>query len=434
MNMKRFFYFSLIYLLSVVALSCSKVEQGPARIQFAVGGAPGELHFWETIAADFESKTGIGVDILRQPTDTDQRRQGLVVAMNSKSKNPDVFLMDVAWIAQFSASAWLAGLDEFIARDSMELDVFFQPVLNTVDQWNGERIALPVYIDGGLLYYRKDLLERFGYAGAPQTWHDLVNVSLDIQAQMRPERSDFYGFVWQGAQYEGLICNFLEFAASNGGGVAIQAGKVYLESPANVQALRTMRALIHDFKISPPNTFTEMKEEESRLYFQEGNALFERNWPYAWLLHQMEGSAVKDKVGIAVLPHFGNRKSVSTMGGWHIGISGFSDHVSEAWEFLKFIVSKETQKKMVLELGWNPGRQDLYDDPDVLEKLPHLKQLKAVFQKTIPRPFVPYYSQISEVLQKHVNAVLADSLEASEGLRQAESEIQAIVDRYQEVS
>jgi len=261
-----------------------------------------------------------------------------------------------------------------------------------------------------------------------------VNISVDIQTKMRDERADFYGFVWQGAQYEGLICNFMEFAASNGGGIDIIDAEMKLNTPANIEALNTMKTLIHDLKISPPNTFTEMKEEEARLFFQEGNALFQRNWPYAWALHQSDNSPVKDKVGIAVLPHFQKGVSVSTLGGWHIGISQFSDQKTEAWEFLKFILSKETQKKMVLELGWNPGRQDLYEDPEILEKLPHLEKLKEVFQKTLPRPHVPYYSQISEVLQRYINAVLADSIETTQALSQAQKEVQVIINRYQDLA
>jgi len=107
----------------VVGASCSGTEE--KSLQFAVGGAPGELHFWEELAAEFEKDSGIQVDILRQPTDTDQRRQGLVIALNSRSKDPDIFLMDVAWIAQFSASNWLQSLSDDIARDSIILSHFF---------------------------------------------------------------------------------------------------------------------------------------------------------------------------------------------------------------------------------------------------------------------------------------------------------------------
>jgi multiple sugar transport system substrate-binding protein len=189
--------------------------------------------------------------------------------------------------------------------------------------------------------------------------------------------------------------------------------------------------LIHDYKISPPNTFTTMKEEDVRIAFQNGNALFERNWPYAWPLHQNDSSAVKGNVGITALPYFPGGKSVSTMGGWHAGISTFSDNKEQAWKFIQYITSYEVQKALSIQLGWNPGREDVYEDEEVLAKMPHFAKLKDVLTNTVPRPAVPYYTQISIVLQKHINAVLARKTDVADGLEQAETEINQIINRYE---
>jgi len=189
--------------------------------------------------------------------------------------------MDIAWIAQFAASDYLEPLDSYLKENKLELEAFFSRVLNLADKYNGKLIALPVYVDGGPLYYRKDLLKKYGYSKAPTTGEELLNCSLRIQEGERKSNPNFYGFLWQGAQYEGLICNFLEFAGSNQGGIVIADGKILLNSKENRQALQFMYDLIHKHKVSPPNTFTEMKEEEVRIFFQQGNALFERNCPYA---------------------------------------------------------------------------------------------------------------------------------------------------------
>ena len=89
------------------------------------------------------------MEMLRQPTDTDQRRQGIVVALKAKQADPDVFLMDVAWIAQIAASGWLERLDEHIV--GRYLDAFFPRVVELADRYEGHLVALPVYVDGGLL-------------------------------------------------------------------------------------------------------------------------------------------------------------------------------------------------------------------------------------------------------------------------------------------
>ena len=175
-----------------------------------------------------------------------------------------------------------------------------------------------------------------------------------------------------------------------------------------------------------------MKEEEVRLLFQRGQALFERNWPYAWALHQAEDSPVKGRVGLAPLPSFAGGESVSTLGGWHAGLSRHSLDKDRAWELIRFMVSAQTQKKLALHLGWNPGRRDVYSDPEVLAAMPHLSNLREVFDQARPRPVKPYYSRLSEVLKRRLNAALAGQLGPAEALAKAQEEAQAVIERYKE--
>jgi multiple sugar transport system substrate-binding protein len=401
------------------------------RLTFAVGGAPAELEFWEELIGEFSRESGIEVELLRQPTDSDQRRQGLVIPLKAGQADPDVFLMDVVWLPQFSASGWLEPLSDCMEGSGLTEDVFFRRVIETADRYEGELVALPVYVDGGLLYYRRDLLEKYGLPGPPRTWDQLVDYSLKVQAGERPNTPDFSGFVWQGAQYEGLICNFQEVAASGGGGILVRDGETSIDTPPNRMALGFQRDLIHRHRISPLSTYTEMKEEEVRETFQRGNALFERNWPYAWKLHQSEGSPVRGKVGLAPLPHFPSGTSVSTLGGWHVGISRQSDAKEESWKLLQYVVSYRTQKELALRLGWNPGRRDLYEDSEVLAELPHFHRLREVFDHLLPRPVIPYYTQVSGALQRQLNAALAGQVEPEQALAAAEAQVRQIARRYQ---
>lgn len=412
---------SALLLALTVSLSCGPGENS---LVLSVGGTPSELAFWEELVEDFEKENGIPTELLRQPTDTEQRRQGLVLALKAGKPNPDVFLMDVAWMGLFTFSGWLEDLGK-----DVDTSPFFQGVLHLVDIYRGKIVALPVYLDAGLLYYREDLLRRFQHPLPPRRWDELLSVAREIQQRMRNQAPRFYGFVWQGAQYEGLICNFLEFAGSKGGFVVREDG-ILLNCAENRRALKFMQSLIWDQAISPPSTFTEMKEEETRAYFQAGDALFERNWPYAWALHQSPESEVRGKVGVAPMPAPPNGESVSTLGGWHIGVSRFSDRKEEAKKLVAFITSYETQKRLLFRLGWNPGRRDLYSDAEVLEKAPHFNALKTVFQKARPRPIFPYYTQVSEIAQRHINRVLARKAAPAEALSEAEKDISALVMRY----
>ena len=422
---------SILTAVILCAAGCS--DRGGEGITFAVGGTPSEIDCWEELIADFEKETGAAVRLLRQPTDSDRRRQGLVIPLKAAEEDPDVFLMDVAWLGQFAASGWLEPLEPLLGEggDALEIEAFFQRVIDLADRRDGDLVALPLYVDAGLLYYRKDLLDRYGYEGPPETWDELVEAARTVQDDLRKTNPDFHGFLWQGAQYEGLVCAFLEFAASNGGGIAAGAEGLGLDTPANRRALELMRDLIHRYKVSPPSTYTTMKEEEVRLQFQKGNALFERNWPYAWILHQGGDSPVKGRVGIAPLPRFPTGRSAAALGGWHVGVSSCSDDKGQAGELVRFLASFETQKRLALALGWNPGRTDVYRDPEVLKKLPQLAGLRGVFDNAVPRPTVPYYTQLSAVIQRHVNAALAGQASPEEALARAEEEARHVVERYE---
>ena len=428
--MRRLGTAALLAALVIVACAGETEKRGP--ITLMIGGAPAELDYWEEVIGAFTRESGIAVDLMRQPTDTDQRRQSLVVPIRAGEKNPDVFLMDIIWIGQFAASGWLEPLDANIATHGFDLNVFFGRIIEFADRYEGHVVALPVYIDAGLLYYRKDIFEDHVTGRVPETWTELIEYCRVAQRRQRRLQPGFWGFVWQGAQYEGLVCTFLEFALSNGGQLVDRSGNLTLDDPKNIEALAFMRDLIATYKVSPPNTYTEMKEEEVRTFFESGEALFERNWPYAWGLHQADGSPVKGKVGIALLPKFEGGRQVAALGGWHVGMSRSSDRKDDAYALIEYIVSKDVQIGFALNLGWNPARQDAYDAPEIVENLPHLIQLKHVFRNAAPRPNLPYYSLLSRALQAELSKALSGMLTAEEALKNAQAKGLEIVETYEE--
>jgi multiple sugar transport system substrate-binding protein len=410
---------------------CFTCSSSQKQFTIWIGGSPEEINFWETIVNEFEDEYHYNLQLVRQPTYSDQRRQSLVLSLEAEQPNPDIFLMDVIWIDQFVQSGWLESLDNFTDKDHFSLQPFFSKTIRQADSFNNKLYALPVFIDVALLYYRKDLLDQYGYKSPPQTWQQLLDMSINIQKGERKKNKNFNGFIWQGAQYEGLVCNFLEFSASMGGGI-MKKDSIDINTKANVKALRFMRDLIQKYHVSPENTYTEMKEEEVRRAFQRGDALFERNWTYAWQLHQSANSAVKGKTGMELLPHSPGDSSVSALGGWHIGISKYSDMKNKAWQFIKFVTSFKVQKEMLMRIGWNPGRKDIYKDKEVLEKMPRVKILKEAFEHTVARPTLPYYLQISEVIQRYVNNCLAGKENPKKALNTIESEVKKIEKLYEE--
>ena len=417
-----------ISLLLIFITSCSDSKR---EFTVWIGGAPQEVNFWEELISEYNSRHEIKVTLVRQPTYSDQRRQSLIISLEAEQKNPDLFLMDVIWVNQFAESGWVEPLNKYIKKSPITVDDFFTKIVNQVDIYNDTLYALPVFLDIGLLYYRTDLLKKYSFDRPPETWTELKNIAEKVQSEESDKNKTFSGYVWQGSQYEGLVCTFLEFAASNNGYFQI-GDSIFVDIPQNEEALNFMKDLIHKYNISPENTFTELKEEEVRRIFQRGNAMFERNWTYARSLHNLEDSRVKGKFDIAPLPHFEGGESAAALGGWHVGISKYSDVKDEAWKFIEYITSYEIQKKMFTTIGWNPSRQDIYSDEALLASDPHLKTLEEIFTNSVSRPTLPYYLQISEVIQRWANKCLAGKADAKEALSEMQNEINKIEEIYAE--
>jgi multiple sugar transport system substrate-binding protein len=390
----------------------------PTTIVFKHSKLFGEPKAFDALIKRFEElNPGIRVRAETLPASSDEQHQFYVINLRARSSDFDVMALDVIWIAEFARAGWLNDLSSVLAAEDPK--AFFKGPLAAV-RYQHRIYAIPWFIDAGLLYYRKDLLTKYGFA-PPRTWNQLV----DIATAIKRHEPGMYGFVWQGKQYEGLVCNALEYMWSAGGNV-LNGSHVVIDSPANRRALGFMQALVHRDGVSPA-LVTTATEEPSRRIFGSGKAVFLRNWPYAWTLFQQPESPVKDKVGIAVLPHFPGHASAATLGGWQLGVNRHSRHPAEAAAFVQFMTSREAQKALALAYGLNPSRRALYDDPELVAAQPHLAQLRAIFERARPRPVTPQYVRVSQVLQSEFSAVVAGLKSPQEALGVAQDQVDRIL-------
>ena len=354
------------------------------------------------------------------PASSDEQHQFYVTNLEASSPEFDVFAIDVIWVQEFARAGWLHDLTPYFSSEEVGN---YLPAPLRACTYSGRLFAAPWYVDAGVLYYRQDLLAKYGFK-PPATFTELVQSSRAIlEGEGIPE---LRGFIWQGKQYEGLVCNVLEFIWSNGGDV-ITDGQVSLNTRNSIEALQLMRDLVVRYKVSPQMVMTGM-EESTRLVFGAGRAVYMRNWPYAWNLFQMEGSAVRGKVGITAVPHFEGGESAATLGGWQLGVNRFSRKKEAAVALVKFLSRYESQKFVVLTMGFKPSRLDVYDDPDVLSEQPFLVDLKQVLLKAKPRPVTPYYLMISQVLQSEFSAALSGIKSAEDALADADQQIDRILE------
>ena len=413
-------FFSAWLCLSFLLLSCtSSVEDKTVTLVFKHGKIAGDPELFRQLLDRFEKENpGIKLRDETLPASTDEQHQFYAINLEGKSADFDVLSMDVIWVPEFARAGWLRDLTDILPQGKRK--DFFPGPMEAVTYKNTV-YAIPWYIDAGVLYYRKDLLDKYKF-GAPKTWQELVKTARYITAREK----GMYGFIWQGKQYEGLVCNVLEYLWSNGGDV-LKDGRCVINSPENVQALGFMRELITKYKVTPDLVTTSI-EEPTRRIFGDGKAVFLRNWPYAWNIFENEGSFIKGKVGVSTLPSFPGHESASTLGGWQLGINKYSRHPEAAEKLIRFLTSEDSQKRLALTIGYKPTLKSLYNDRDLISEQPFTVSLYDIFMKARPRPVSPYYMNMTQVMQSEFSAAISGIRTPKEALDSAQKQITHILE------
>ena len=357
---------------------------------------------FQQIIADFEiSHPGIKVIQEIGPSSSTEFHDLVTQKLRNRDAEMDVFFMDVVWPAEFAAAGWALPVDRFFppAAQSGFLDA---PV--KANTYGGHIYGIPMFVDAGMLYYRKDLLAKYQLR-PPDTWPELVRQAQFIISQ----ESDPYltGYSAQFKQYEGLVCNMMEFILSNGG--ALWDEQRLTSAVHTAQAMEAVRFVRDDIvRLIANRGILAYQESESLALFTQGRAVFHRNWPYAWEASNDSGqSKVAGRVGVMPLPAFSGQKSAATLGGWQLAISRFSRHPQLAWEFVQFMTSSETQKRIALGTGRAPARKDLYHDPEILKRSPQFQSQFETFTLATPRPRTPVYLPLSNILQRYFSSAIA---------------------------
>lgn len=393
----------------------------PVTIVYKHGKHPRYRYFAELIRRFEAEHPGIRVREELLPATTDEQHQFYVINLAAGAADFDVVDMDVIWVPEFARAGWLVDLTSHVPTG--ELTPLNRSALQA-DWLDGRLYAVPMFVDVGMLYYRRDLLEKHGFA-PPRTYPELVSQAKHILAAENNPR--LVGFVWQGMQYEGLVCAALEVIRGNGGDVLDAAGGPALTETATLEALEFLDALIREHGVTPPLVST-LNEEATRHIFQSGRAVFMRNWPYAWPLLQQAGSPVAGRTGMALVPHFPGNTSAPTLGGWHLGVNAYSRHPWAAVQFVRFMIREQVQRDILLNVGVLAAHGRVFDDPDVRAAIPSPETLLMALEQVRPRPITPYYLMISQILQPELSAVVAGIRSPREAMGIAEQQLRHLLE------
>jgi trehalose/maltose transport system substrate-binding protein len=415
-----------IWRTALIAAITAAFAAQAAEITLSCGSQELEFRLCEEAAAAWSAQSGHTAAVVRAPEQSNQRYFEYLDLLARRDGSIDILQIDVIWPSALADQ--LVDLAEHVPADVLSQHF---PALVANDTVGDRLVAMPWYTDAGILYYRTDLLEKYGVE-LPATWSDLADAALLIQEGERAAGNpEFWGFVFQGQAYEGLTCNALEWIEAAGGGrIVDENGEVTVDNPAAALALARAAAWVGT--VAPPRV-TQFVEEDARITFQLGNAAFMRNWPYAWALLNGEDSALRGKVAVAPLPK-GSRfgRHAATLGGWQLAVSRHSANQEAASDFVLYLTSAAEQKRRAITGSYAPTIPSLYEDSEVLAANPFFADLGAVLADAVARPSSAtggQYAQVSTLFWEAVHDTLIGSGRAQDNLARLEDRLELLRSR-----
>ena len=376
------------------------------------------------IEACEEQVGGISVEWERISDVPNESRSIYVTNFTARNSKPDIIAVDVIWPGDFAARGWIAPLEDYIAEDDL---ADYLPGFLAAAQVGGSTYAIPLYIDGIHLFYRADLLDKYGL-DAPTTWEELIAAAETVvEGEANP---DLAGFVSMWAKIEGLFMNWLAFFQGAGGAFFDADGNLNINTEAGVKSLSTMVGMLES-GVAPESVLT-FRPNDARVLFQQERAVFLMVQDFVWAELTSDESPVKDGVALTRVPYFeGNEDSNTTViGGFLLAVNANSENPDVAADFIKCFTSYESQVQAALIQGKVPTRPAVYDDERVVEGDPGIAALGANFVYAFARPSAQTgtsYPEISEIMQTEVSAALLGEKSPEKALADAEAQILALM-------
>ena len=361
------------------------------------------------LVEEFNAKyaNSIHLDVIRGPLETEAISDLAISSLLLGDTPFDAILMDITWLPKYARAGWLEALDKGFDQSEIQ-DLTNGAQLGNI--YDGSLYRWPLVADMGLLFWRTDLMDK-----PPSTPSELVAISQELQRKNKAT----WGYVWQGRQYEGLSCVYLEMIDGFGGQWFNPNGEEFgLDQQPGINAAQWLTNLINN-GISP-RAVTNYAESEALQSFKSGDSALMRNWPYAWAELQKEDSQVRGHVGISTMVSIPGVSPASTMGSWGLSLLKGSKHKEAAIKAFKYLTSNEAQTKLFTEYGYTPTRKSVYQNEELLKEYPYIAKLYEALTVAKMRPETPIYAQLSDVLQRSLSASLTDEINAETSMINAQ--------------
>src|SRR5215216_6862296 len=403
------------------AAGCSGGGGGSGKLIFSMGTP---IPVYDALVNKFnkQNKGEIEFTFREMPSNATTHYDKLTTEFQAGGGDIDVIGGDVIWVIQFAAQGWIQDLSADFPESEQQKFLAAPISANT---YEGAIYGIPWFTDAGMLYYRKDLLEQAGYSAPPETWDELKEMALKTTKDTGIKN----GFVFQGSNYEGGVCNALEYIRTHGGDVLsdVTSGKVIIDSPEAAAGLETYRSMITSG--AAPQAVSNYEETEGDPLFENGESVFFREWPGVYGdIGTGKFKVKQDQVAVSPIPVDPGNQSSSTLGGWTFMINAQTDMPDEAWEFVKFMTSFESFKYRAIEGGYITARKAILDDPEVQKAIPTVKLAKDVLlEYATSRPVTQFYGDMSLEMQSQFNDALTGDVSPQQAVGTLQKDLTTIM-------
>jgi trehalose/maltose transport system substrate-binding protein len=422
MNMKNKWLY-LLYISWLVIGTTAYAGTQPAPLKYTCNNFLPEFQRCREFVKLWTQQTGHDVKLREKFWLTNDELTFIRQILAAQNNEPDILMVDVIWTELLAE--YLTDFKKYIPLEVTN-QYFKKIIVNNTDS-KGRLVAMPLFASVGMLYYRSDLLEKY-HRSVPTTWEELADTASYIVKREKKNNPELVGFVWQGRSYEGLTCVALEWINSYGGGTIIDnQGKITVNNSAAVKALSTAAGWIGTIS---PKEVLDFTEEEARIFFQDGNAVFMRSWPFVWRMANQPNSKINGRVGTAPIPKGGkNGQHSGTLGGWNLAISRYSSQPVEAVDLIHYMTEEKIQVERALVSGVPPTNIAGYSNQELRSNMPFLDEFPQWIDQAVARPSKVTgrrYSKVSKKFCQAVRDVLMGHMKAEEALTRLEKELQLI--------
>ncbi len=411
--------------LATVALSASMVGNTFAQqttLRVFSGGQNQRPDLMRKLFDEYQkANPNVKIDIETGGATSELQRQYLSTVLNAKDSAIDIYLIDIVNPAQYLGAGWLEPLDAYVGGPNAMKP--YLPVYAQANVVNGKVAAMPAFADAMFMYYRKDLLEKYGIK-EPKTWDELAAASKKIQ--VGEKNPNLQGLSIQGAPIEGAVCTFLLPYWSMGKAFNDGAGKMTLDKDAAAKGMDIWLKMVDQGVIK--KNVAEVTTPATVNEFKAGQVAFAINWGFAWDRFKDDAdSQVKGKVGVMPLPAVAGGKSATCVGGWQWAVSAFSKSKPEAAKLVQYMASPSSSKFLAVEGSLLPTIQSVYTDADVTKAVPWFKDAANVVIAGQARPISARYGEVSDAIRTTASAILARTKTPAEGVAEIDSKLSRVM-------